>query len=145
MKNRNTKFIVGSLIIIAVLIWLGMTGFEEGKSYYMTIAELRAQDKPVHHLRLRLAGNVVPGSLKRREGEVHFAIHQEEDQIPVRYIGTEPLPDTLTDDAQAVVTGQYTRENIFVAEQVQAKCASKYEALPPGMTMDTPQTNSSAY
>jgi cytochrome c-type biogenesis protein CcmE len=63
---------------------------------------------------------------------VVFTLYLEGDRLPVVYTGTEPLPDTLVDDAEAVVTGRFTRKKVFQAQQVQAKCASKYEALPPG-------------
>lgn len=139
MNQKNTKFIVGSIIILGVLVWLGVSGFEESKSYYVTIPELREQGEQAYQMRLRLAGNVVPGTIKRKGKEIHFAIYQhggEDDTIPVRYVGRDPLPDTLIDEAQAVLTGRYTRDNVFVAEQVQAKCASKYEALPGGEASD---------
>ncbi len=79
-----------------------------------------------------MAGNVLPVSIQRRDGEIHFVLYQDKDQLPVRYVGSDPLPDTLVDEAQAVVTGEFGRDDVFVARQVQAKCASKYEALPPG-------------
>jgi cytochrome c-type biogenesis protein CcmE len=135
MNQKNTKFVAGSVIIIAVLVWLGVSGFEESKSYYVTIPELREQGEQAYQMRLRLAGNVVPDTIKRKGDEVHFSIYQhggDDDTVSVRYVGRDPLPDTLVDEAQAVLTGHYTRDNEFVAEQVQAKCASKYEALPGG-------------
>ncbi len=135
MNQQSSKFIIGSAIILAVLVWLGVSGFDEAKSYYVTIPELREQGDQAYEMRLRLAGNVVPGSLVRRDGEVHFDIYQhggDGDTVSVRYIGRDPLPDTLVDEAQAVVLGRYTRDQVFMAEQVQAKCASKYEALQAG-------------
>ena len=135
MNQQSSKFIIGSVIILAVLVWLGVSGFDEAKSYYVTIPELREQGEQAYEMRLRLAGNVVPGSLVRRDGEVHFDIYQhggDDDTVSVRYIGRDPLPDTLVDEAQAVVLGRYTRDQVFMAEQVQAKCASKYEALQEG-------------
>ena len=131
MKGK-TKFILGPIIILAVLTWLGLSGYQESKTYYVTLPELRAQQSEAYSTRLRVAGNVLPGSIHRQEGRVVFTLYQEDDRLSVVYTGTEPLPDTLVDDAQAVVTGRYTRENVFQARQVQAKCASKYEALPPG-------------
>ena len=138
MNQQSSKFIVGAVIIIAVLVWLGVSGFEEAKSYYVTIPELREQGERAYEVRLRLAGNVVPGSMARREGKIHFDIYQagsSDDTVQVRYIGRDTLPDTLVDEAQAVVTGRYTRDHVFLAEQVQAKCASKYEALEEGAGM----------
>ena len=139
MNRQNSKFVVGSLIIVAVLVWLGVSGFDEAKSYYVTIPELQEQGDRAYEVRLRLAGNVLPGSLGRRDGKVEFDIYQhggDGDTVRIRYVGRDPLPDTLIDEAQAVVTGRYTRDNIFLAEQVQAKCASKYEALQEGAAPD---------
>ena len=51
--------------------------------------------------------------------------------LPVSYIGTDPLPDTFYEkDAQALVQGRLQPDGRFVAEQVEAKCASKYVAAP---------------
>ncbi|MGH9863349.1 MAG: cytochrome c maturation protein CcmE [Candidatus Acidiferrales bacterium] len=133
MSGGKTKFVIGSLIIVGVLAWLGISGYQESKSYYVTLPELRAQGEEAYTRRLRVAGDVLPGSIRRQEGKVLFAIHQGSDQLPVTYVGRDPVPDTLVDNAQAIVTGHYGRDNVFVAEQVQAKCASKYEALPPGV------------
>lgn len=138
-RNRNgaggrprAKFFLGSLLILGVLAWMGVSGYQESKTYYVTLPELRALDEKAFALRLRVAGNVLPGSIRRQEGRVLFTLYQENDRLAVAYIGREPLPDTLVDDAEAIVTGRITRENVFEAQVVQAKCASKYEAAPPG-------------
>ncbi len=132
MSGKNAKFIVGAVIILGVLAWLGISGYQESKTYYVTLPELRSLGAEARTMRLRVAGNVLPGSIRRLEGRVLFTVYQDRDQIGVVYTGKEPLPDTLVDEAQAIVTGRYRDNNLFEAEQVQAKCASKYEALPPG-------------
>ena len=132
MNTNQWKFVAGSVVILAVLVWLGISGFQESKTYYVTLPELRAQGMRAYEIRLRVAGNVLPDSIQRRDGEIHFTLYQDKDQLSVRYVGSDPLPDTLVDEAQAVVTGEFGRDDVFVARQVQAKCASKYEALPPG-------------
>ncbi len=133
MWGRRFKFIAGSAIILGVLVWLGVSGVQESKTYYVTIPEMRAQGDHAYKLRLRVAGDVLPGSIRREGRTVRFQLHQADERLEVVYVGTEPLPDTLVDNAQAIVTGQFTREQYFRAEKVQAKCASKYEALPPGV------------
>ena len=140
MWGRRFKFIAGSAIILGVLVWLGVSGVQESKTYYVTIPELRGQGDHAYKLRLRVAGDVLPGSIRRDGRTVRFQLHQANDRLEVVYVGTEPLPDTLVDNAQAIVTGQFTREQYFRAEKVQAKCASKYEALPPGV--ESPATRS---
>jgi cytochrome c-type biogenesis protein CcmE len=46
--------------------------------------------------------------------------------LNVVYNGTEPPPDTFKDNAQALAEGNFGRDNVFYAKQIQAKCASKY-------------------
>jgi cytochrome c-type biogenesis protein CcmE len=133
MFKEKLKFVAGAAIILGVLGWLGFAGVEESKTYYVTLPELRTQGEAAYERRLRVAGDVVPGSIQRADGKVRFQLHQGDDKLPVVYTGREPLPDTLVDNAQAIVTGRYTPDGVFQAQQVQAKCASKYEALPPGV------------
>ena len=46
------------------------------------------------------------------------------------YRGSDPLPDTFRDGAQALADGKMGPDGVFRASQIQAKCASKYEAKP---------------
>jgi len=54
----------------------------------------------------------------------------ERQDASISYIGTDPLPDTFIDKSQALVEGPPRSGWTIVAEVVQAKCASKYEAAP---------------
>jgi len=63
-------------------------------------------------------------------GRVDFVLLEEGKSLPVSYVGTDPLPDTFVDNSQALVEGKVMGDGRFVAERVQAKCASKYEAVP---------------
>jgi cytochrome c-type biogenesis protein CcmE len=47
--------------------------------------------------------------------------------LAIRYVGKDPLPDTLIDRATAMATGKMGRDGVFVADTMMAKCASKYE------------------
>jgi len=78
--------------------------------------------------RLRVAGNVVAGSIERLPGEVKFKLEQKGDILPVSYTGKDLLPDTFKDGAQAMAEGHLSRSWQFEASKIQAKCASKYEA-----------------
>jgi cytochrome c-type biogenesis protein CcmE len=71
---------------------------------------------------------------------VDFVLEGEGKTLPVSYVGSEPLPDTFVDKSQALIEGRPASEGRFVAEHVQAKCASKYEAAPGGP--DTTPNNS---
>jgi len=77
-----------------------------------------------------VGGTVEPGSIHRLSGRVDFVLQGEGKSLPVSYVGNEPLPDTFVDKSQALVEGRPAPDGRFVAEHVQAKCASKYEAAP---------------
>ena len=128
MNIKKLKFASGTVIIIAAVGMLASSGFEEGRAYYRTVEELREAGRAAEGLRLRVAGTVVPGSIARREGEVTFDIQENNEILSVRYVGRDPLPDTLVDRASAVAEGYLGADGVFEASHVQAKCASKYEA-----------------
>ena len=129
MKGKS-KFIIGVGIILTTLAWLGWVGVAESKTYYHTISELATINGPESRHRMRVGGDIRAGSIQRLPGRVDFVIEQEGRSLQVSYVGRDPLPDTFVDGAQALVEGRRMSDGRFVAETVQAKCASKYEAAP---------------
>jgi len=77
-----------------------------------------------------VAGDVKAGSIQHLVGRVDFVLMEQGKGLPVSYVGTDPLPDTFKDGAQCLVEGKVSPDGHFVAETLQAKCASKYEAAP---------------
>jgi cytochrome c-type biogenesis protein CcmE len=129
MNKKRLKFVVGSAVVLAAVVALGVSSMEETKAYYQTVPELRAMGSRAEGRRVRVAGNVVPGSIEHLgEGVVNFDIAYEGEELSVHYVGRGPLPDTLVDRAQAVAEGVLQPDGSFEATLVQAKCASKYEA-----------------
>jgi cytochrome c-type biogenesis protein CcmE len=128
MKGKHLKFAIGIGVIVAVVGWLAVSGFEQNKTYYVTVSEL-ASGKAARQ-RVRVGGMVATGSIERHGGQVRFRLSQDEVSVPVVYVGTDTLPDTFVDGSQAIIEGNYTPSGVFEAEQVQAKCASKYQSLP---------------
>ena len=68
------------------------------------------------------------GTIDRSSRPITFTIMKNRSNIQVRYISDNPVPDTFKDGAETVVTGRFNDENIFEAEHIQAKCASKYSS-----------------
>jgi cytochrome c-type biogenesis protein CcmE len=129
MNKRNIKFAVGILIIIVSAIWFGITGFREGNAYYLTADELVKMKNTLYNKRIRVAGKVVPNSIERKSDGLKFNIEQNNIIIPVSYSMNEPIPDTFNDNVQVVVSGKLKENGIFESDAIQAKCASKYEAM----------------
>ena len=139
----KAKFGVGVGIIVVALSALAWMGARESQTYYHTVAELSSLDAAQQRQRIRVGGDVEAGSIQRLAGRVDFVIKAEGQTLPVSYVGRDPLPDTFKDGAQCLVEGKVTPGGRFVAEQVQAKCASKYEAAPQDTT-SAPQPASDA-
>jgi len=126
------KFGVLVVAIVGTLVWLAAGGINETKTYYKTISELGQMGDGATGKRLRVGGDVQNGSIVRRGREVQFVLCQQEKKLKVVYNGTDPLPDTLRDGAQALADGKLAADGVFHASKIQAKCASKYEAKPSG-------------
>ncbi len=131
MKS-TMKFAALITVILGTLTWLAVSGMGESKAYYKTIPEVASMNHSERTKRFRVAGDVEQGSIKREGKEVRFTIFQEGHKLNVRYVGTEPLPDTFRDGAQALADGHLMADGTFEAKRIQAKCASKYEAKPGG-------------
>ena len=116
--------------IVGSLVWLAVGGVKETKAYYKTIPELEQMGSAEKHERLRVGGDVQPGSIVRNGAVVSFVLHQGGKTLNVVYSGSDPLPDTFKDNAQALADGRLGSDGVFQASKIQAKCASKYEAKP---------------
>jgi cytochrome c-type biogenesis protein CcmE len=130
--KKRAKFGVGIVVILVSLVFLAWLGYGESKTYYHTIAELPTLHGAAAAHRMRVGGTVEPGTIRRLSGRVDFVLDGEGKTLPVSYTGSDPLPDTFVDKSQALVEGSLAPDGRFVAERVQAKCASKYEAAPGG-------------
>ncbi len=124
----QARIVIGIAVIVGLVGYLAFIGYEEGRSYYLTCDEVAAQQSRLVDTRMKLAGNVVDGSIRRDGDVLHFELEYEGARYPVRYVGMDPVPDTFKDGAQAVVDGRLLADGTFEGQKIQAKCASKYEA-----------------
>jgi cytochrome c-type biogenesis protein CcmE len=128
MKPKKLKFGIGIGVILAVVAWEAISGFQQSKTYYVTVSELTSGKASRQHI--RVGGVVAPGSIQRHRGVLTFRLAQDALSIPVTYVGADTLPDTFKDGAQAIIDGDFSSDGEFHAEKIQAKCASKYQAVP---------------
>jgi len=131
-SSKYLKFGGATAIILVALGYLAYTGVQESKSYYVTIKELHGMGDSAYTKRLRVAGNVQPGSIHRTGTKVEFTLVENDQLLQVVYSGTEAPPDTFKDNSQALADGSFGRDGVFHAKQLQAKCASKYAPQQPG-------------
>jgi cytochrome c-type biogenesis protein CcmE len=132
--KKYGKFAALIVVVIGTLVWLATAGMRENQTYYKTIAELSQMGDRAYGQRIRVGGDVAAGSIQRSGNEVVFTLIQDNNtQLKVAYAGSDPLPDTFKDGAQALADGKLGKDGVFHAQKIQAKCASKYEAKPGQM------------
>ena len=130
--SSSRNIVIATVVIVAAVLYLAISGARDSKSYYCTIAELQNMGNKAYARNLRVAGNVKPGSIHRVGTHANFVLLELGKELPVKYDGAEPPPDTFKDDAQALAMGHLGRDGVFQANQLQAKCASKYAPAQPG-------------
>ena len=139
-SSNSVRIGIAVAIILGTIGWLAFSGYGAGKSYYVTVAELGKMGDKAYKSNLRVEGFVVPGSIEQNGPHVTFVLNEFESHSPkaatgrrltVIYKGSEPPPDTFKDDAMGIAEGTISRDGVFHATALQAKCASKYAPATP--------------
>src|SRR3989442_14280624 len=103
MKRKQLKFVLGSVVIILTLAYLAYSGFKEGNAYYQTVSELYATKDQAYTGRLKVAGDVVPGSIQHDGKIINFVSSQQNEKtkndelLLVKYVGNDARPDASAD------------------------------------------------
>jgi cytochrome c-type biogenesis protein CcmE len=129
MSHKAAKIGVTTLVLATVFGVLLYTTLGESMQYYKYVDEVVGSQSDWTGKKLQVHGYVVPGSIgmKRSTLEYRFDIQRNGKTMRAYYTGI--VPDTFKDDSEVVLTGVLTKEG-FVANDMTAKCPSKYEAAP---------------
>lgn len=125
---KQKKFIIGGLILVAALVFLGYIGFMGSVTYYYEVSELLEKADTLSNQTIRVSGNVAD-DVDRQGLDMSFTIldlSNNGDSLPVVFSGA--VPDTFKVGNQVVLEGQYTA-GIFEADAIIVKCGSKYEPI----------------
>ena len=126
------RFIIGSIVIIVAVIVLAVEGMQEDTtmSYSKSVSEVQLLGNRAKALNLKVNGSLKKGSIVRNNMDLDFVITEGDSELPIHYIGKDPIPDTFNNemDAEVIVSGKLADDGVFNAERIQAKSASKYEA-----------------
>ncbi len=125
--KKYGKFAALIVVVIGTLVYLAVDGGASSATYYKTIAELGQMGNQAYGKQIRVGGDVEAGSIRKTGTQTEFVLVQENRKLKVAYTGSDPLPDTLRDGAQALADGKLQPDGTFHAGKIQAKCASKYE------------------
>ncbi len=116
----------------AAIVALVFTSMEGKGIYSKPVDELVKNKSTFAGRQVRAEGNLVHGTLKKREQpcEYRFTIEKNGVQVPVRFAQCV-VPDTFRDvpdmDVAVTVEGELLTDSTFEATSVLAKCPSKYD------------------
>jgi len=122
------QFLIAFLVVFGALAFLGYNAFKASSMYYLSVEELLARGDAAYGEELRVSGKVVEGTIERgpEANAIRFAVADEDGaSVPVVYRGV--VPDTFQDGGEVVVEGGLSRDGVFQAGTLLAKCPSKYE------------------
>lgn len=131
-RRRNMGLLITLLALMGALVTLFLFGFNGAAVYAMSVDQLAATSRTFVGRKVRVEGELVPGTLVRRDQpcEYRFTLHQDQVTLPVRYPQCV-IPDTFRDmpggGVRVTVEGALTAQGDFKASLVMAKCASKYD------------------
>lgn len=131
--KAGRKFIIGGGIILGAVAMLMTQGVKQFGQYSMKPSELVqkvSRDPSFYDTGVKMEAKVVPGSVKRDAANqrIDFVVTDGAHTMPVTYRGL--APDTFTDqqEIEVVVEGRLSRDGVFHATTLLAKCGSRYEA-----------------
>ena len=131
-SRKRLLLVVPLLMAAAAIVALVLVGMQDKGIYSKPVDELVAQKAKFVGKSVRAEGNLVHGSLVKREDpcEYRFKIEKNGTEIPVRFAKCV-VPDTFRDvpgmDVGVTVEGELRPDDSLEASQVLAKCPSKYE------------------
>lgn len=98
------KLAVGLIVIAAAIAAVAYAGIRSAAVYYLTTTEFAARPD-LRAAQVRLAGAVVPGSIRSQDGRVvGFRISDGATPIEITYDG--PLPDLFGEGREVLVEGR---------------------------------------
>ncbi len=125
---RHLRIWAAAGVVMVAVGYLVTTSLQNNSVYYMTVGELRSAAPALQGQPIRLAGNVVPGTIQRDQAAftVQFDIADPSGRLPVTYRGV--VPDIFGPNIEVVVEGRYREGEAFSAATLLAKCPSKFES-----------------
>ena len=142
MKKKNTKLIIGVVIIITAVVYLIASSTLSQSQYFLTVEELQSNQAEYVGKNVRMSGVVLGDSIKYdpQTLELTFQVAQipgdhrvieqmggmsvvlaqaaHDPTLPkmtIHYVG--PRPDLLKDEAQAIITGSLGKRHFRLRSQ----------------------------
>jgi cytochrome c-type biogenesis protein CcmE len=135
IKDRKIKIAITAVVLASAFGFMMWTTLRDGAEYFKNVDEVVAQRPSLEGKPLQVHGYVIPGSRMNKPNTLEYRFRIQNNPIRSGEPGnvmnisfTGQPPDTFKDEAEVVLHGKLSSGDGFEANQVIAKCPSKYEA-----------------
>ena len=131
-SRKRLLLVIPLVMAAAAIVALVLAGMQDKGMYSKPVDQLLAEKGKFVNRPVRAEGNLVHGSLTKKDSpcEFRFRIEKNGVDVPVR-LAKCVVPDTFKDipytDVTVTVEGELLADNSIEARDVLAKCPSTYE------------------
>ena len=126
------KIVISVVVVTVALGGLLWASTREGAEYYKYVDEVLADSARYQGKRLRVHGDVVEGSLESDKASLRYRFKiASRAPRPPAVISAEfhgIPPDTFKAGAEVIAAGVLAHDGRLLADKIETKCPSKYEA-----------------
>lgn len=127
--NTTVRIVIVSLVVVASVAYLILSGVKQTGLQYMTVTELATVEEAPKAGGFRLDGVVAAGTIAydQKRPRLTFQMTDGKEAIHVVYDGL--MPDAFADGRDVVVEGTFRHaDRTLHASKLVTKCPSKYES-----------------
>ncbi|OQA46525.1 MAG: cytochrome c-type biogenesis protein CcmE [Chloroflexi bacterium ADurb.Bin325] len=129
--NNRVKFIIGGVVIVALIAYLIVSSISNAGAYYREVGEVLAQQATLVDKNLRVNGDIITESITYDAAtlDLNFKIADPADpgkQLAIHFHGVQP--DQITrEGTSAIIEGTLGPNGVVEANNLLLKCPSRYE------------------
>lgn len=135
-RRRNPRAVaaVGALVVIVVALGAVLfTGLRDASTFFYNVDEAVQQRDSLSGDRIRMQGNVVPGSVERTTDGVRFVISYNGVEVPVDHVGDPP--ELFGPKIPVVLEGTFAGDR-FASDEILIRHDSTYDEQNPDRVRD---------
>lgn len=129
--THRIKVIVGLVVVLGAMSYLGFTAFQSASVYFYTVSEIKGIGPTQEGRIVRVSGKLIPDTFVREEASTvaTFTLRDAEGTETLSAMHDGVVPDLFFNDhSEIILEGKYGDDGVFHSQNVIVKCPSKYVA-----------------
>ena len=129
--NKKLKFIIGGIIILIAVAYLGFGAIKNTGAYYIPLDELNQNPQAYVGKKIRVSGAIIQDSEDWDATNLMLKFEMSDqtgETVLVSFHGSRP--SNFSRATEAIVEGEIQPDGTFKADNLLLKCPSRYEEAP---------------